>query len=925
MTAPLAGRAPASRLLLVPFLLLSFALRAYHLDFQSFWSDEGISLLRASEPLGEMLRTMPVEHAPGYFVLLHFWLRLTGESDFAVRFLSLSPSVLAVVLAYRLAADLGNRRAGLIAALLLATNTFQVWYAQEARMYSWLLATSLGSVWLLWLMLRTTAGRLRPAVYGLGYTSLTAATIYLHHYGFLVPLTHAVFVPVWLWHNRTAAKRRVPLHRGMRWVIAAAATGLLYLPWLPHSLGIFGFPGWRAPLDPRQLPWRYLTAYTVGDPMPAPWHAWLSGLYLVLALVGAAGWGRRQRTAGLLLVLSVLVPLAAAIVLAVRQPDFHERYTIMISAPLLLLVGGAVGVQGLDRSGQAPTRKRRPAIHNVSVALLLAGLVGANGLALQRLYTDSRLHKPDFRGAARRVEALEAPGDVVLVDGPDPQKVFLHYYHGRAPVHDLRSLQGVSTDDLDAALTAATAGAQRVWGLRYFHEPGPVQRWLALHGWPTTASAHNGIALTLYGLPGDHVIERPVGIAFGPGVTLTKTEVGGSGSDGDAIALHAGDLLRVTSRWDVTGPLPGRKFSLRLQDAAGRVWLAEDYIPQDGFAPTEYWPPGEPALDQRGLLLPPDLPSGRYLVTLRLYDPATGTAVETVAGQDVPLMPVDLLPAVGSPDPATLLIATRLNRALSDDLTLLGFEVTPRRLRPGHEGSLTLWWRADRQPAQPYRLRIELLKRQEEAIAKQVVPLSLAPTDAWQPGQIVRERYPLVLDPAATSGAYALSLTLADLAGQPVGTPLTLGNVPVQARARSYRLPRGSRPLDAHLGEAIALRGYNLRLPQESGDDLVLTLYWQAQQHAPTGYKVFVHLVDDAGQIAAQSDAFPDKGEAPTESWLPNEVVVDRHTLRAPGSGHYRLLVGMYDPISGQRLPARDQAHGPLPESAIPLEEVALP
>ncbi len=75
-------------------VLLGMALRVHLLDGQSFWSDEGISLLRSAQPFGEMLRNMPVEHVPGYFVLLFGWLRATGTSDYALRYLSVLPSVL---------------------------------------------------------------------------------------------------------------------------------------------------------------------------------------------------------------------------------------------------------------------------------------------------------------------------------------------------------------------------------------------------------------------------------------------------------------------------------------------------------------------------------------------------------------------------------------------------------------------------------------------------------------------------------------------------------------------------------------------------------------------------------------------------------------------------------------------------------------
>ena len=71
---------------MITVVLLALALRLHLLDGQSFWSDEGISLLRSALPLAEMMRNMPVEHLPGYFVLLFGWLRVAGTSDYALRF-----------------------------------------------------------------------------------------------------------------------------------------------------------------------------------------------------------------------------------------------------------------------------------------------------------------------------------------------------------------------------------------------------------------------------------------------------------------------------------------------------------------------------------------------------------------------------------------------------------------------------------------------------------------------------------------------------------------------------------------------------------------------------------------------------------------------------------------------------------------------
>ncbi len=614
--------------------LFALALRAYHLDFQSLWSDEGISLLRAQQSIPELLREMPVEHAPGYFVLLHGWIALVGESDYALRFPSLWASVLALPLLYRLGADLGSRRAGAAAAFLFSVNPFQVWYAQEARMYSWMLASALVATWAMW---RLCTGQRARLQWGVVYALSVAAVVYLHHYGALTPLAHAVCLFIWLIAARLAPSAR---RAARSWLTAAGAAFLLYLPWLPRALGILEFPGWRAPADPWQIPGRYLAAYTLGDAMPAPWRPWLAALYLALAAMGVVAWrqvDRRRRaaagavSASALLLAATFVPWAAAFALALRTPDFHERYTIAISGPLLLLAAGGLAL--VERPVASPSRKPRRALNGLLAAAVLAGLLAASGAALHRLYTDSSLHKPDYRAAALRIAAAEQPGDIILVDGPDPQKVFLHYYRGPAPVHDLRELQDASKEEIDAALGELTRGARRAWGLRYFHPPAAIQAWLAKHGWPAAASEHNGIYVTLYGLEAGWARREAItpNLAFGPSLILTEVEID------DLSALQAGDLVRVTTHWYVRAALPDLKFSLRLQDASGRVWAAEDYVPRDWLSPTSKWKVDNETFDPHGLLLPPDLPPGLYGVTLRLYDATTLVPLTTAVGDDVTL------------------------------------------------------------------------------------------------------------------------------------------------------------------------------------------------------------------------------------------------------------------------------------------------
>lgn len=676
-----------NRTIILLILLAATALRLYHLDFQSFWSDEGISLNRSAIPLDEMLGSMPVEHMPGYFIMLHYWLRLVGSSDYAVRFLSAWPSILAVALLYRLNLDVASRttiesQSGSVSrvhklsssrrgaatgpppfalfssctsAAVLATAVFQVWYAQEARMYSWLLAAGLSSHLLFWRLFRQEKRRhaavLPDALLVAGYVASTTLSIYLHFYGFLVPLIHAVYASIWI----LVTRRWRPF---AAWAGAGFAVLLLFLPWLARALQIFGFSGWRDPADPWALPRLYFAAYTVGDALQPPWRSPLLWIYFGLCLVGVWAWIRHERAAGYFLLSAVLIPIVFVFLLALSNPDYHERYAIIVSPIIALLVGGGIGFIGAasrspGQSQRADSGSSRSASGGTSWAMsrswmkalvALAAIVillAGNGIALARHYSDATLHKPDFREAAWRIARGERAGDVVLVDGPDPQKVFLRYYRdefqGEAPVVDLRDLEGKSWEAIDERLRSLTTGAERIWELLYFHEPGPVQIWTAINAWATEPTNHNDIRVTLYGLAREaaaatrHEFQMP----FAPGLKLEAAEI-------NRDRFGTGDIIQVTTTWSVEAPLPDYKFSLRLQREDGTVVLARDYVPQNWFAPTSTWVVGQRAVDKHGLLLPDSTSSGSYVVTLRLYDGATGIPVETDAGQDLWLGQVEV-------------------------------------------------------------------------------------------------------------------------------------------------------------------------------------------------------------------------------------------------------------------------------------------
>lgn len=113
---------------------------------------------------------------------------------------------------------------------------------------------------------------------------------------------------------------------------------------------------------------------------------------------------------------------------------------------------------------------------------------------------------------------------------------------------------------------------------------------------------------------------------------------------------------------------------------------------------------------------------------------------------------------------------------------------------------------------------------------------------------------------------------------------------------------------DGRLG-SIRLVGYDLNASERAaGEDIVVRHYWRAESPTDSEMRVFNHLIDQAGQIAAQADYLPLwDNRRPTTTWDdPDEVLLGREfTLSLPSDlppGAYRLISGFYDPATGQRL-----------------------
>ncbi len=386
--------------------LVGLALRFY--PDTPLWLDEALSVNIARLPLGDIPAALRLDgHPPLYYVLLHGWMEIFGESDGAVRAMSALFSLLTVPLVWWVLRPRGERVA-LVAAGLFAVSPFAIRYATETRMYSLVtLLVVLG--W--WAVERSIR---RPSFLRLAGVAAVTGLLLLTHYWSMFLLAAVGIVLLWaaLRGGVTAAWK----------VIGAMAVGsLAFLPWVPSFLTQLEHTGtpWGEASRPADVVWLSAVDFA-GGPFSEPQLA--AALLIALVLVGLFG---RTDPAPALLVLdrqpvASAVPPAAVVALTLAigwavsvasSSTFQPRYASFVLVPVLLLVA-----MGLVRIGQ------RWVALGLTVVLIGAGSIGV---------------AEDLRGD--RTQAAEIAGLIDAGAGPDDVVVFCPDQLGPAVMRELET------------------------------------------------------------------------------------------------------------------------------------------------------------------------------------------------------------------------------------------------------------------------------------------------------------------------------------------------------------------------------------------------------------------------------------------------------------------------------------------------------
>ncbi len=666
----------ASRLALLAILLLAASLRFYRIDAQSFWNDEGNSARLSERSLDLIIAgTASDIHPPGYYLLLHAWRALFGQSEFALRALSAVAGLALVLCTYLLGRRLFGEAAGLMAAFLGAISPFAVYYSQEARMYALLAALAAASTYLLLRALpnsQSLSSRRSGVVALAGYVLTAAAGLYTQYaFPFVLLVHNVVFAVWWLVHSRRPSVAR---WRWLAvWLGAQAGVVALYLPWL--SIAIRSVAGWpsagQAYAPGAALPTALLNVLrwlTVGHTLPLR-EAWVglagAGALLLAGLWPAPRADEPSADAGLregsrwfgvaTLALYLLLPIALIFAFDLYK-EAWLKFLIVVLPPFHVLV--ARGIDNLARLvsrdwGLGVGRLRASNLQSLIsfVVLILASI--ATRPSLQNLYFNPAYFRDDYRQIASDVGADVAPSAgsaAVILDAPNQWEVFTYYYPDRdvypAPYRP-------DPAEADAFLAPLVARCRRLyvlyWGDAESDPQRRVESWLAAHTYKADDRWYGRVRLATYGvapLPEEPAV--PLDASFG-NAAGAAIHLRGYALAGDSFAL--GDVLPVTLFWEARSPVAEvYKVTVQVLDPAGALVAQHDGEPVGGLAPTSAWQPGQTVADRHGVLLPTGLAPGRYTLAVALYHAATGERLDaaldgTSAGDHLVLTDIEIAPA----------------------------------------------------------------------------------------------------------------------------------------------------------------------------------------------------------------------------------------------------------------------------------------
>ncbi len=705
------------------------------------------------------------------------------------------------------------------------------------------------------------------------------------------------------------------LEREQRWhvLLMAAATALFLFMALPISLTLWE----NIPLiDFVQFPWRFIGRAA----LPV---AFLAGMPFAAAADQEAVWSNRRKR----FLVQIALGAAIALLLLEALPNLYPRYCREDSFPTILDVHAyeqATGLVGIDpegsyfprtvekrpkgsplqadyQAGQSPQRFDMSLLPEGATADMQYGPLSASGQINAPVPFTARYLSFAFPGWKVHIDDQQVP-----VVPSDPEGLITFAVPAGEHVISIRWQSTFTRTALSLVsfLALLGVGLTAVLLIRrsrvvtgYSSKPQEAAR----PYWPLIALA---IGLLLFKVlvidNGQTIWRRSAAPPVQQQMAMSAAELRFEGYNLSDTRVASGETFDIDLAWRLLAPTERRyQSNVWIVGEEGLLWSDKDTHRPRIFedAPrTREWANGQWAWDSREVAVLSGTPPGVYDIVLTLFDFATQQPLTLYDAQGVVIGPtavigqivVDALEEAGTVE----LQFVSGEIVPGTGLTLLGYNLGRKTMAPGEEILLTLFWQRGEDPVTES-FDLHLLNDVGETVQSWQLPVTRADyaLSNWQPDQPLRGQHLLRLSAGLDSGIYDFQLQ----------DGVSVGQIAVNAPDRVFESPEMAEVVNQMFGDHIQLVGYSLAM-----EPFELELIWLANDEVDKSYHVFVHLVDENGQIVAQTDGQPARWTRPTTGWAQGEYITDAHALslsQGVSIDNLSLRVGLYDPDSGDRLP----------------------
>lgn len=454
-----------------PFVLVGLVLYVLRLGAAPLWYDEAVSEWMAELPLARMISATAADtHPPLYYALLHFvqWL---GNSPFVLRLPSVFAALVVIYLTWEIAREFNlSRIARIIGVGLLLVIPFQLWFAQEARMYTIFEAFVLGAL--------LAALRRR----WLWFVALNALALWTHNYGLFYLIVNCGVAAYVFWFDRydywrrssiaTALRYSIPLGSRMEDIKHAATEALicvglmgaialtLWSPWLlalRTQMGIVNAGYWIQPVTAGDV---VFSLFTILFGATSALPIWLVPICALFS-IGLLTWlvikiAQRPEEGTLIGLWFVAAPILISLSISFAwRPVFLFRGFAPGVPIICLLVGWALAQLNLR--------------YRLYAAILIAPLFV--GVGIGHYVSMPEIKGSELQTIMDNIRAEWQPGDVIFYSNEGPMVAWHmrsvglpQYLLPRCPQNDLGALSQQTRDGLGMReVVPASLPWKRAW------------------------------------------------------------------------------------------------------------------------------------------------------------------------------------------------------------------------------------------------------------------------------------------------------------------------------------------------------------------------------------------------------------------------------------------------------------------------------